>query len=77
MPGQLTDQPINKRIGGAANNYTPSELERLDAKNNNERVRRSSFQRGKDRAEESIKGLADKAKAAVKGGKSNNDEAVG
>lgn len=64
-------------IGGAANTYTPTDAEAQDAKNNNERVRRSSFQRGKDKAEESIRGLADKAKAAMKGGKDSNDEAVG
>lgn len=62
--------------GGAANRYTPAETEMLDAKTNNERIRRSSFQKGKDRAEESIRGLTEKAKAAVKGGKDNNDEAV-
>ncbi|KPI45442.1 uncharacterized protein AB675_801 [Cyphellophora attinorum] len=53
--------------GGAANTYTPSEKETLDARKNNEQVRRSSFQRSKDRAEAGLKDLRDKAKAAVTG----------
>lgn len=68
----------NGRAGGAANRYTPTESETLEAKGNNERVRRSSFQKGKDKAEAGLKGLAEKAKAAVKGkdGTSSNDEAM-
>ncbi|ETN38911.1 uncharacterized protein HMPREF1541_06953 [Cyphellophora europaea CBS 101466] len=77
VPGiTLPENTHHTGRGGAANLYTPTGSEALDAKTNNERVRRTSFQRGKDRAEESIKGLADKAKAAVKGGRDSNEEAT-
>lgn len=73
-----SDSRLTSELGGAFNHYTPNESELRDAKTNNEHIRRSSFQKSKDKAEESVKALADKAKAAVKGGKggSKDSEAV-
>jgi hypothetical protein len=53
--------------GGAANTYTPSETEQLQAREHNEQVRRESFKRtgSKDRGQ--IRALADKAKETLAG----------
>jgi hypothetical protein len=70
VPGiKLPETSHHTGRGGAANMYTPNEAELRDAKSNNERVRSSSFQKAKGKAEEGVKALADKARAAVKGGK--------
>jgi hypothetical protein len=66
----------DQRTGGAANTYTPSEKETLDARRNNEQVRRSSFQKSKDRAEAGLKDLRDKAKAAVTGKDNEKSESA-
>jgi hypothetical protein len=74
VPGiKLPETSHHTGRGGAANMYTPNEAEQRDAKNNNERVRSSSFQKARGKAEESVKALADKARAAVKGGKDGKD----
>jgi len=52
--------------GGAANTYVPTEEERLEAKENNERLRRESFRRS-SRDHGVIKGLAEKAKETLTG----------
>jgi len=51
--------------GGAANTYTPSELEQRQARQNNEKVRSESFRRSGSKERSGIRALADKAKDAV------------
>jgi len=53
--------------GGAANKYTPTELEQLEARQNNEKVRSESFRRSGSKERTGIRALAEKAKEAVSG----------
>lgn len=53
--------------GGAANKYTPSELEQRAARENNEKVRSESFRRSGSKERNGVRALADKAKEAVTG----------
>ncbi|KEF53764.1 uncharacterized protein A1O9_10165 [Exophiala aquamarina CBS 119918] len=53
--------------GGAANKYTPSEIEQQQARMNNEKVRSESFRRSGSKERGGIRALADKAKDAVTG----------
>lgn len=56
--------------GGGGNIYKPTEEERQTAKSENEKLRSASFSR--DRS--GLKGLADKAKEALKGSSTSNKE---
>ena len=77
VPGiKLPENTHHTGRGGAANRYTPTPDEVEDARNNNQKVRTSSFQRTKDRAEAGLKDLRDKAKAAVKSKDSSNEDAT-
>jgi hypothetical protein len=52
--------------GGGGNLYTPSEEEQRKARENNEKVRRESFQRDGSKERSNIRALADKAKGKAK-----------
>ncbi|RVX68525.1 hypothetical protein B0A52_07949 [Exophiala mesophila] len=53
--------------GGAANVYTPTESEQLEARQNNEKVRSESFRRSGSKERNGVRALADKAKDALTG----------
>ncbi|KAK5064258.1 hypothetical protein LTR84_000091 [Exophiala bonariae] len=68
VPGlTLPEHSHHTGRGGAANTYTPSELEQREARANNEKVRSESFRRSGSKERHGIRALADKAKDAVSG----------
>ncbi|KAK5076090.1 hypothetical protein LTS08_002602 [Lithohypha guttulata] len=71
VPGiALPEGDVHTGRGGGGNIYKPTEEERQTAKSENEKLRSASF--SKDRS--GLKGLADKAKEALKGSSTSNKE---
>jgi hypothetical protein len=68
VPGiTLPEGPHHTGRGGAANTYTPSDSEKLEAHEHNKQVRRESFNKSHSRERASVKALAEKAKEALTG----------